>query len=157
MPKLSGAMAAKVDEIEAEDFKAIPEGLYVAVLEGEVESKDGAKGTYWKWVFKITQEGEGHGRKMFMNTSLNEAALWKLKEVFAAFGESADADTDDLIGREVKLYLVQKMAEQGSRQGEMVNEIKQVLPVNQATVDAKPGSATGKTKGGAKNDDVPLF
>lgn len=159
MPKLSSSMAAKVDEIESEAFEAIPEGTYLAVLEGEVESKEGNKGPYWKWVFKITQEGEGHGRKMFMNTSLNEAALWKLKEVFAAFGESADADTDDLIGREVKLYLVQKIAEQGARAGEMVNEIKQVLPVNQATVDAKSGTAKGKakTKGGAKDDDVPLF
>lgn len=156
IPKLSKALAEKVDEAESGNFEPVPEGIYRAVLEDEVESKESDKGIYWKWVFKITEEGEGKGRKMFLNTSLNEVAHWKLKEVFTAFGESTDTDTDDLIGREVKLYLVQKIAEAGTRKGDLVNEIKQVLPVNQATVDAKPGS-TSKPKSKPKDDVVPLY
>ena len=155
MPKLTSSMAEKVNEAESGNFEAIPEGVYRAVLEGEVESVDGAKGTYWKWTFKIVEEGEGNGRKMFLNTSLNEAAHWKLKEVFEAFGVPLTTDTDDLIGDEVKLYLTQKIAEQGARKGEMTNEIKQVLPVNQATVDAKDGGTKKSAK--VAKDDVPLF
>jgi len=153
MPKLTKAMADKVEEAETGDFEPIPEGIYLAVLEGEVEAVEGQKGTYWKWVFKITQEGDGKGRKMFVNTSLSDAAHWKLKEVFQAFGVPTDTDTDDLIGQEVKLMVIQKLAEQGKRKGDMVNEVEQVLPANQATT--APGAA--KTKNAAKADEPALF
>lgn len=155
MPKLSSSMADKVDEVESSTFEAIPEGIYRAVLEGEVEVVQGAKGPYWKWVFKIVEEGEGKGRKMFVNTSLSESALWKLKEVFDAFGEPTSTDTDDLIGREVKLFVVQKPYEQGARAGEMGNEVKNVLPVNQATADAAKAKKSGGNTPSA--DEPALF
>lgn len=162
MPKLSSAMAEKVDEAESGDFEALPEGIYTAILEGEVEAVDGAKGPYWKWVFKITGDSsggdEGKGRKMFLNTSLNEAAHWKLKEVFEAFGVPLTTDTDELIGESVKLYLVQKVAEKGKREGDMVNEIKNVYPVNQGTADAvSGGTSKPKAKKPGAQDVVPLF
>ena len=156
MPKLSSNVAAQVEEAEGGDFEPIPEGVYTAVLAEEVEAVAGQKGTYWKWIFKITQEGEGKGRKMFLNTSLSEAAHWKLKEVFSAFGVAADTDTDELIGKEVKLHVVQEIAEAGKRKGEMVNQVSQVLPVKQVTTT--PGAAaSGKKKAAADKDEPALF
>jgi hypothetical protein len=158
LPKLNSTTAAKVEEAEGGDFEPIPEGVYPAVLDGEVEPCDGPKGLYWKWTFKLTGE-DYSGRKMFLNTSLNDNALWRLKEVFEAFGVPNDTDTDDLIGKPVKLYLVQKIIGAGSRKGDMGNEIKQVLPVQQATVEPGAASAAKKKSSGAAvaQDDIPLF
>lgn len=153
MPKLSSDTAAKVEEVESTDFVAIPEGIYTAVLDGEVEAAEGPKGLYWKWTFKLTDE-DFKGRKMFTNTSLNESAMWKLKEVFSAFGVSADTDTDELIGKSVKLYIVQRIIEKGARVGEMGNEVRQVLPLD----DSAKADTTkpGKKKSG-KDDSLALF
>jgi hypothetical protein len=154
MPKLPSEMAAKVDETEGGDFEALPEGVYHAVLEGEVEACTGPKGLYWKWTFKVTDEGYV-GRKQFVNTSLAESALWKLKEVFAAFGVSTDTDTDDLIGKPVKLVVVQRIIEQGTRKGDIGNEIKSVLPVNDT--GAAPAAAKTGKKAAQREDALPLF
>lgn len=159
MPKLNSATATKVEEAEGGNFEAMPEGIYNAVLDGEVEQADGANGVYWKWTFKITDEGYD-GRNAWLNTSLSEKAMWKLKEVFEAFGVAADTDTDDLIGKPVKLMIVQKIIGGGNRKGETGNEIRQVLPHNQVTTDAPGDKAAGsKTKSKSKpaEDDVPLF
>lgn len=152
MPKLKSDVAAKVDEAESLDFEPLPENVYNAVLDGEVEAAEGPNGLYWKWTFKITDEGY-EGRKQFVNTSLSEKALWKLKEVFEAFGVSADTDTDDLIGQPVKLMVVQRVIEKGNRKGELGNEVKQVLP---ASGDAATAPKSAK-KGSAKDDALPLF
>lgn len=157
MPKLTNDMAKAVEEAESGDFEAIPEDIYEAVLDGEVEANDGPKGLYWKWTFKVTTEGYD-GRKLFLNTSLNEGARWKLKEVFEAFGMPTDTDTDDLIGKPVKLQVVQRIIGAGNRKGEIGNEIRQVLPLEQATVT--PGAAGDKPKKKGKSkqdDDLPLF
>jgi len=160
MPKLNSATAAKVEEAEGGNFEAMPEGIYDAVLDGEVETGDGTNGIYWKWTFKITTDGEFEGRNAWLNTSLSDKAMWKLKEVFEAFGVAADTDTDDLIGKPVKLMIVQKIIGGGSRKGDIGNEIRQVLPYSQATVSTpgadKAGSKSGKSKKPVE-DDVPLF
>jgi len=155
MPKLSTATATKVEEAE-DSFKPIPEGIYNAVLDGEVEVKDGTNGPYWKWTFKITEEGY-EGRQQWLNTSLSEKALWKLKEVFEAFGYPADTNTDDLIGKPVKLMVVQKVIDGGKRAGDTGNEIRQVLPHSQATTDAPAASGGAKAKPKTAEEDVPLF
>jgi len=155
MPKLSADVAAEVEKAEGQDFEAIDEGIYRAVLEGEVEVKDGANGIYWRWVFKLTDEGFT-SRKMFLNTSLSEAARWRLNEVFKAFGVPADTDTDELIGKPVRLYIVQRIIQGGVRKGDMGNDIKQVLPPEDG---APEGAAPATAGGGAKTkpEDVPLF
>lgn len=153
IPKLSSDTASKVEEAESLDYEALPEDVYPAVLDGEVESAEGPNGLYWKWTFKIS-DGDYKGRKMFTNTSLSEKALWKLKEVFEAFGVPSDTDTDDLIGKPVKLMVVQRIIEKGTRKGDMGNEVRQVLPVSDA---ARPD--TDKKKAGKKpvDDGLALF
>jgi len=154
VPKLQSDVANKVEEAESLNFEPLPEGVYNAVLDGEVEAATGPNGLYWKWTFKIT-DPDYEGRKQFTNTSLSEKALWKLKEVFAAFGVSADTDTDDLIGQPVKLVVMQQVIEKGNRAGEIGNEVRQVLPVSDS--GAAPSTAKPGKKGAAASDAVPLF
>lgn len=157
MPKLSTATATKVEEAD-NSFEPLPEGIYNAVLDGEVEVKDGQNGPYWSWTFKITDEGF-EGRQQWLNTSLSEKALWKLREVFEAFGYSADTHTDDLIGKPVKLMVVQRIIDGGKRKGEIGNDVGQVLPHSQATTPAPAAQKTGgaSTKAKPAQDEVPLF
>lgn len=153
IPKLSSDTASKVEEAESLDYEAIPEGVYEAVLDGEVEAAEGPNGLYWKWTFKITGPDEQYkGRKLFTNTSLSEKAMWKLKEVFSAFGVSADTDTDELIGQPVKLMVTQRVIEKGTRKGEMGNDVRQVLPVSGVAAPAKNGARKS-----AQDESVPLF
>jgi hypothetical protein len=152
MPKLTSNVAQKTAEAEGGNFEPLPENTYLAVPEEVTMEPGGANGPYWKWTFKIAEGQEYAGRKLFMNTSLSEKALWKLKETFEAFGVSTDTDTDDLIGKPVKLYVVQRPIEQGKRKGEIGNEIRNLLPAD----GTKAASASG-AKGAAKADDVPLF
>jgi Protein of unknown function (DUF669) len=154
IPKLTSATAAKVEEAESADFEALPEGMYNAVLEGEVEAAEGPKGPYWKWTFKLTDDGYV-GRKLFHRTSLNESAMWKLKETFEAFGVSADTDTDDLIGQPVKLMVVQEVIGSGSRKGDMGNTISRVLPASESAAD--PAAKKKPAKKGAAADDTLLY
>jgi len=155
MPKLSADVAAEVEKAEGQAFEVIDEGIYRAVLEGEVEVKEGANGIYWRWVFKLTDEGFT-SRKMFLNTSLSEAARWRLNEVFKAFGVPADTDTDELIGKPVRLYVIQRIIKEGTRKGDLSNDIKQVLPAeDSASEDAAPATAGSGSK--SKPEEVPLY
>lgn len=155
MPKLSTATASKVEEAESLDFEPMPEDIYEAVLAEEVELAEGPNGPYWKWTFKITTSGY-ETRKQFVNTSLSEKALWKLKEMFEAFGVSADTDTEDLIGQPVKLMIVQRVIAKGARSGEVGNEVRQVLPIKEAD-PADPTAKPGKKSAAKKDDALPLF
>lgn len=153
IPKLSSNTAAKVEEAEGGNFEAIPEGIYALVLE-DVEVKEGPKGQYWSWTFKVAEGEEYAGRKFWNNTSLSDDAFWKLKETFEAFGVSPDTDTDTLIGDRVRAMIVQKIAEKGKRAGELQNEIKTLLPLDPDKAKSAPG-----VKRSAKADpgDVPIY
>lgn len=126
MAKLSKAMAKKVNTQEGGSFEALPEGIYVGKLVEVRTDGKGAAGPYWTWEFDVQDEGF-KGRKLWVNTSLADNALWKLKEVFTAFGYDADTDTDELIGESVKLRVSQRVIEQGSRKGEIGNNVERLM------------------------------
>jgi hypothetical protein len=135
MPRLSKAKAKSVAAQEGQgEIQVLPPGLYRAKLR-DVNDKQGAKGTYWEWVFEITQRGPGKGQLAWENTSLTEAAEYKMKQVFDAFGVPATTDTEDLIGREVMLQMDVRTISKGPRMGEERNEIKIVLPLTDADQD----------------------
>lgn len=156
MPQLNADKAAAVEKAEGGNFEPIPENVYVLYLAQEVEVKDGAKGPYWKWTFKVDGETAGQephaGRQLWTNTSLAENAEWKLNEVFAAFGVPTTTHTDELIGKKVKAMVVQRPIEQGQRKGQMSNEIRELLPLSDAT--PADGAAAPAA---AKQDAVPLY
>lgn len=127
MPKLS---SKKADEIGASGdggFEPLPEDLYTAKLQA-VEAKESAAGNvYWRWEYRIS-DGDFKGRLLWDNTSLSDAAAWRLKKVFDAFGVPLDTDTDELLGRTVQLSVSQRVIEKGNRAGEIGNNVESILP-----------------------------
>jgi hypothetical protein len=160
MPKLNTATAKAVDSAE-DGFKPVPDGVYIVQLMEDVDVKEGAKGPYWRWTFEVPKEHEGveqefAGRRFWTNTSLSEQAYFMLKKTFEAFGVPVDTDTEDLVGRRVKAMVTIKTINGGARQGQLGNEIGNLLPLNTEVEDAAASATASATKGG-KSDDEPMF
>lgn len=139
MARLNDEVAAKVEAAESNSgFKLLDDGIYLVRLTEDVTVKDGQKAPVWSWLFEVVEGQEGAGRKVYHNTSLSDAAFFKLKETFEAFGVSPATDTEELVGQQIRLNIVQKIAKFGKREGELVNEIKALLPKDGPTgVDEK--------------------
>lgn len=143
----------EVDFTGVEGIEAIPDGRYPAIV-AVVEEKTSAKDKpYISWQFEIA-EGEYKGRKMFNNTSLQPQALWKVKETIVALGipikgNKIKINDNDLIGLTCDLMIGQREWE-----GQMRNEVRQVLPPSgnapKKSGRGAKGTAPKKTKGGKK-------
>lgn len=172
MPKLNDDIAKKVEQAE-DGFKPVPEGVYILQLMEDVEvrepqnaNKNGEKVPYWRWTFEVPKEHEGKeleysGRRFWTNTSLSDAAYFKLKETFAAFGVPTNTDTEELVGRRVKALITVKTIQGGQRKGELGNEISKLLPLDadtaadEAKLLAAPAGPEGLAKGGSSEE--PMF
>jgi hypothetical protein len=123
MPKLGKAKAASVAAASG-SFEVREDGVYHVRLVDVDGSREGPSGPYWSWEFDVV-EAPYVNRKLWNNTSLSEAAAFKLKEAFEAFGVDADADTDtdDLIGEIVRATVSSRVIQQGARKGEIANQI----------------------------------
>jgi hypothetical protein len=62
-----------------------------------------------------------------------------------------------MIGKKVKAFVVQRPIEQGSRKGEMGNEIKTLMPLNDATPSGAQTPSGAATGGAPKAEAVPLY
>jgi hypothetical protein len=132
MPKLNEEQQQAVEESESSTFLHEP-GTYLAVL-NKVEEKQGKKAPYWEWEFQVVGNEDGEsiqGARIWENTSLSQAALWRLKEMFAAFGTTPDTDTDDLLGQYVWLMLGQEVQPVGQGAGKTRNTFLGALPVDE--------------------------
>lgn len=168
MPRLNPQLAKNVADAE-DGFKPIDPGVYVAQLAEDVAEKEGQKGYYWRWVFIIADtDNEGNpqpfaGRKLFTNTSLSDAAWFKLKEMFAAFGESTEIEANELVGRKIRLQVKTVIIQQGQRKGETGNEVARALPLDGPTgvgVDGDGKAMEGviaDAAPGKKEDEAPLY
>lgn len=145
MPKLNSQKAEAVSTATSA-FPLIPEGLWPAKLlavesrENRIPGKDG----YWRWEFEIhytDDEGVDRTGKQWENTSLAEAAAWRMKQAFDAFGVSTDTDTDDLCGKWCQAQIGQEVIGAGSRKGEMGNIIVKLLPLDDEAAEAVGVSA----------------
>lgn len=165
MPKLDDKKAAAVDKAE-DGFKPVPEGTYIVQLMEDVDVKEGDKGTYWRWTFEVPktalvekdgeqveEELEYAGRRFWTNTSLSDAAYFKLKETFSAFGKPTNTDTAELVGLRVKAVITQRVIQGGQRKGEIGNEISKLLPLSHE--DDAADAPEVAAKGGDNSD--PLF
>lgn len=131
MPQLAKDKAEAVNENEGSSFEAYPEGIYQATLT-DVESKEGPAGEYWSWKFSecvSVEDDQKFPGSLWVNTSLSDAAEWKMKEVFDAFGVPANTNTDELLTKPVWLAVSQRTIEKGSRMGEIGNNVERVMPV----------------------------
>ncbi len=77
-----------------------------------------------------TEDGEvvPGNRKVFENWVLTSEAMWKIKQVFSALGMPTEAivdiDTDDLLGQELMLKIIQD-----TYQGDIRNYIKGIKAI----------------------------
>ena len=159
MPKLDDKKAAAVEQAE-DGFKPVPEGVYILQLvkDVDVQESQSGKGPYWRWEFEVPKEHEGEelehaGRKFWTNTSLSDAAYFKLKEAFQAFGVPTNTDTEELVGRRVKAMVTIKTIQAGARKGQPGNEITKLLPLDHD--EAAEAAAVDTVTGGSKEE--PLF
>jgi hypothetical protein len=151
MPKLSSENAKKVAEVEDNggggNYGPIPEGKYrVRLL--EVESAKTAKGApKWVWKFETTDPAENAGRWLWEHTAIQDSTMWKVRQVFDAFGVPADTDTDDLIGQSIDVMVGVEIAGAGKMKGKEVNTIREFLPASQIQAAATPA---------AKAEEIPF-
>lgn len=126
MAVLPKKVAKAASEVEVGQFDALPEGPYNARLVEVKTDGEGPSGPYWLWRFEVV-DGEFEGRNLWANTSLSDKAVWKVREMFDAFGYTTDSDTDDLIGDVVRLIVTQRPIEKGARAGQIGNNVDKVL------------------------------
>jgi hypothetical protein len=169
MPQLNDTLAQKVADAE-DGFKLLDPGIYRLTLI-EVEVKEGKKGPYWSWRFDVTEGEPNAGRRFYENTSLSEAAFFRLKSVFAAFGVPTGTDTEELIGRQLRGVVGHETIGDGPKMGELRNSLDQLLPKDgpvgtdevtlkeagvKVKVDVtKQDASDGSFKGG--ETEAPLF
>lgn len=130
MPKLDADTAGAVDEASG-GFEPLEAGIYYLRLRDVDGSREGPSGPYWSWEFDVIQsetDSIAAGR-LWNNTSLSEAARFKLKETFDAFGVPTDTDTDELVGQCVKAVVSIRTIQQGARKGEQANQIDRLVKV----------------------------
>lgn len=138
MAKLNQTMASKVESAEGGSFEPLPVGAYHVRLRDVDAGRQGPAGPYWSWEFEVVDEGPWAQRRLWTNTSLSEAAMFKMKETFGAFGVAPDTDTDELLGRVVKAMVGQRTIQQGERKGELTNEISRLQQADADFVVPQP-------------------
>ncbi len=125
-------------------FALMPPGVYHGRLMEVDTSRSGAKGPYWVFQYDIVDEGFTN-RKQWDNVSLSEAAAFKRRQVWDAFGVPLDTDTDEMCGTVVKLRIKHRTIQSGAREGELAEQIDrvEVADPEYAKMSAVKG-ATGK-------------
>lgn len=133
MPRLSSDTQDRAEQAQAWGHEPtgvlLDEGWYVASLR-EVQDIGGENGR-WDWIFgdfrdydPETQEpGRTRAGRGFWTTTDTPDSVGKLKATFEAFDATLDTNTDDLLGEDVLVYMVQQVAKQGKRKGEVVNSM----------------------------------
>lgn len=127
MAKLNKELAKRVDGAESSGFEPVPATVYHLRLLNVDPEHVGPAGPYWSWEFEIVGSEDHDGRKLWNNTSLSEAADFKMKESFEAFGVTTDTDTDDLLGSICKAKVSIRTIQSGDRKGELSNQIDRLM------------------------------
>lgn len=134
MAKLNKKTQQKTEATESVDFSPLPPGIYAARLMAVDATKSGPEGPYWSWEYQVTAD-PFKGRKLWVNTSLADNALFKMKETFEALGFTLDSDTDEMCGTPCKLLVTQRVIEKGTRAGEKGNNVDRVMPAGDGDDD----------------------
>lgn len=112
-------MLIKPDFSEVTDSKPVPPGVYSARIK-DVESKESQAGnTYLNWKLELFGTPEVNNRVVFTATPIKGAGAFRLQQLYkAATGEDISAtsgfDTDQLIGKEVQVTLVEGKDKEGN-------------------------------------------
>ena len=128
MAKLNKQMQKQTEKAESGgSYEPVEPGVYHLRLRDVNTDGSGAKGPYWSWEFESVTPGSV-GRRFWNNTSLSEAAAFKMKETFEAFDVPLDTDTDDMLGLIVKARISIRTIQAGNRKGELANQIDRLEP-----------------------------
>jgi hypothetical protein len=161
MAKLNKDLQAKTEAAEVQDFTPADPGIYPLRLRDVRTDGEGPKGPYWVWEFEIVQpNGPANDKRIWVNTSLSEKALFKMKELYAAFNVPLDTDTDLMCGKIVKGVVVVEAIQSGDKKGQLRNQIQRLIPPGEAgedgeimTVGAEDvATVPAGVAGGAKDD-----
>lgn len=144
MAKLNKQQQKQAEEVESGSFDPVPDGVYHVKLVDVDTTREGPKGPYWSWEFDIVQDDAHNGRKLWNNTSLSEAAAFKMKETYEAFGVPLDTDTDDMLGMVVKAQVSQRVIQSGDRKGDIGNQIDRLKPADPEVAEAVAKEAAAK-------------
>lgn len=142
-------ISVNLDDIETSDFKIIDAGNYEAEVI-DLEEKDSASGhPMLVWTWKITK-GDESGATLKSYTTLQDHALFGLKQHMVALGIDGDLDgfeTDILIGRTAMLAVTKpKIVSRETGEDIDVNRVNKVMAI-------KSSSKTPQKKAKSK---VPL-
>lgn len=148
MAKLNKTMQKEVDNASS-GFEPMPDGVYHFILKDVDATREGPKGPYWSWEFECIEEPY-KGRRQWNNTSLAQA--WSLKQTFDAFGVPVDTDTDELIGKPVRLVLSTRVIQEGNRKGEPTNQVDRVRPADEDSEAVKEFVEAAESK--ARVDEI---
>lgn len=172
MPKLDTPTAKRVNASTGSAFTVVDEDQYRIRLEKvAVAPKPDKNGNvYWIWDFEIvsgqTTGDKFKGKNVRTQTGFTENQVWFAKMVFDAFGVKPNVDTDTLLGHEVLAIVGQSEITQGSRRGQMRNEVQTVTGLDAGGddddwSDETPGTAVkGETPDTGTDDgegDDPDF
>jgi hypothetical protein len=141
MAKLDKKTQKTVNDAESSGFTPLEPGAYHAKLRDVDTTREGPKGPYWSWEYEVIDEPYV-GRRLWNNTSLSEAAAFKMKETFEAFGVDTSTDTDEMIGHVIKLLVSVRTIQSGPREGEESNQIDRIKPADEDVVAANDSSKT---------------
>lgn len=123
------AVPVSFGKVEAKSFEALPVGKYLCKVTGltyNPESSRSGEPTL-AWEFGVS-EGGFAGRKAFLNTSLQEQALWSTMRILTAIGytddeiksktwDFEDPDiVDDIVGRDCMVSISHQKFEGETRQ-----------------------------------------
>jgi len=133
MPQLDQKTARQVHNAEGSSFTLIDEDEYVLRLDKVVvSSKPDKNGNpYWIWTFSVvsgqTTGDKFKGKPVRANTGWAEDQQWFGKMFFEAFGVKPNANTDTLLGKEVKGLVGQREIQAGARKGQLTNDVQTLM------------------------------
>ncbi len=118
MPKIS--LPVDLGDVSAGGFDALPPDTYEAEIDN-IEQKIGAtsKEPYLNITMKVVNHEEFSGRKFWDIVSLQEQALFKLKQLSLSAGIEigGDFETEDFLGAEVLVVLGQEDSNKDDEDG----------------------------------------
>lgn len=126
MPVLPAALSKQADESDSKAFEAFDPGVYSGRL-SKIEAKKAAATSNPMWALEFDQildmDGDKKPGKLFTNLVLIDSVAWKIGQFFDAFGVPSNTNTDNLVGHRIRLEVGQRVATQGKREGQLVNEV----------------------------------
>jgi len=148
MPRLDDQTAERVqagaENADSGEREPLEEGFYKVVLrEVKVNILEKSKEPKlvgcprWVWEFEIPEGEEHAGRRFWLSLILPadngyqhaDFMLSKFANPFDAYGVPINTDTNDLVGKPVRAFVVQRTINAGPNQGKLRNEVEELLPL----------------------------